>query len=137
MAVICRQLGFKGDYTIIDLPEFSLLQEYYLSNTGYADKIQFGPVFSVEGFWEFFDKLHLGIISRAGGAGGAPGVNPQRIVERSYRQQVAGHDQHGSKRAKHTRHGELHVGNTGSEFPVSSPAACLASRMRRNARFEG
>jgi len=46
MAVICRQLGFEGDYTIIDLPEFSLLQEYYLSNTGYLDKVQFVSEFS-------------------------------------------------------------------------------------------
>lgn len=46
MAVICRQLGFEGDYAIIDLPEFSLLQEYYLSNTGYLDKVQFVSEFS-------------------------------------------------------------------------------------------
>lgn len=33
MALLCRRLGFEGQYTIIDLPEFSLLQKYYLSNT--------------------------------------------------------------------------------------------------------
>lgn len=33
MALLCRRLGFTGRYTIIDLPELSLLQEYYLSNT--------------------------------------------------------------------------------------------------------
>lgn len=33
MALLCRRLGFVGRYTIIDLPELSLLQEYYLSNT--------------------------------------------------------------------------------------------------------
>ena len=33
MALVCRRLGFKGVYTIYDLPEFSLLQQYYLSNT--------------------------------------------------------------------------------------------------------
>jgi len=32
MALICRRLGFTGKYTILDLPEFSLLQQYYLSN---------------------------------------------------------------------------------------------------------
>lgn len=30
MALVCRQAGFKGPYTIYDLPEFSLLQRYYL-----------------------------------------------------------------------------------------------------------
>lgn len=32
MALICSRMGFHGQYTIIDLPEFLLLQEYYLSN---------------------------------------------------------------------------------------------------------
>ncbi len=32
MARIVQQLGFTGQYTIIDLPEYLLLQEYYLSN---------------------------------------------------------------------------------------------------------
>ncbi len=32
MALICNRMGFHGQYTIIDLPEFLLLQEYYLSN---------------------------------------------------------------------------------------------------------
>ena len=34
MALVCRQLGFKGKYTIFDLPEFGLLQQYYLSQCG-------------------------------------------------------------------------------------------------------
>jgi hypothetical protein len=34
MALICRRLGFRGRYIILDLPEFSLLQQYYLSNVG-------------------------------------------------------------------------------------------------------
>lgn len=31
MCLLCRRLGFKGRYIIYDLPEFSLLQRYYLS----------------------------------------------------------------------------------------------------------
>lgn len=34
MALICHRLGFRGRYIILDLPEFSLLQRYYLSNVG-------------------------------------------------------------------------------------------------------
>lgn len=34
MAMIIRRLGFTGRYVIFDLPEFSLLQQYYLSNVG-------------------------------------------------------------------------------------------------------
>lgn len=37
MALIARRLGFKGDYLIMDLPEVSLLQRYYLSNIGMND----------------------------------------------------------------------------------------------------
>jgi hypothetical protein len=40
MVVLCRRLGFKGKYTIIDLPEFSLLQEFYLSNTIGLDNVE-------------------------------------------------------------------------------------------------
>ncbi len=36
LALLVHRLGFKGTYYIIDLPEFSLLQQYYLSNTGEA-----------------------------------------------------------------------------------------------------
>lgn len=31
MCLLCHQLGFSGRYIIYDLPEFSLLQQYYLS----------------------------------------------------------------------------------------------------------
>jgi hypothetical protein len=31
MCLLCHRLGFKGRYVIYDLPEFSLLQEWYLS----------------------------------------------------------------------------------------------------------
>lgn len=34
MARLCRQLGFRGAYAIHDLPEFLLLQRFYLSQTG-------------------------------------------------------------------------------------------------------
>jgi hypothetical protein len=40
MVVLCRRLGFTGRYTIIDLPEFSLLQQFYLGNTGYLDNVE-------------------------------------------------------------------------------------------------
>ena len=36
MAVVARALGFTGEYTIFDLPEFSAIQRYYLSNVGCA-----------------------------------------------------------------------------------------------------
>jgi hypothetical protein len=32
LALVAHRLGFRGKYTIIDLPEFSLLQQYYLSS---------------------------------------------------------------------------------------------------------
>ena len=32
MVLLAYRLGFKGNYHIIDLPEFTLLQKYYLSN---------------------------------------------------------------------------------------------------------
>jgi hypothetical protein len=34
MACIARKLGFTGEYIIYDFPEFSALQDYYLSNVG-------------------------------------------------------------------------------------------------------
>lgn len=34
MRLLCHRLGFKGRYIIYDLPEFSLLQEWYLSQYG-------------------------------------------------------------------------------------------------------
>ncbi len=40
MALICHRLGFRGRYIIYDLPEFSLLQQYYLSNVG-VDGVEF------------------------------------------------------------------------------------------------
>lgn len=33
MALLVHRLGFRGDYQIIDLPEFALLQRWYLTNT--------------------------------------------------------------------------------------------------------
>jgi hypothetical protein len=37
---IIKRLGFKGQYTIIDLPEFHLLQQYYLNSLGIYGFIQ-------------------------------------------------------------------------------------------------
>lgn len=34
MALVCNRLGFKGKYYIYDLPEFSLLQRWYLGECG-------------------------------------------------------------------------------------------------------
>lgn len=34
MALVCNRLGFKGRYCICDLPEFSLLQQWYLEECG-------------------------------------------------------------------------------------------------------
>jgi hypothetical protein len=34
MALICNRLGFKGRYYIYDLPEFALLQQWYLGECG-------------------------------------------------------------------------------------------------------
>lgn len=43
MALLCHRLGFEGKYIIYDLPEFSLLQEYYLSHFGVLDKVSWNP----------------------------------------------------------------------------------------------
>lgn len=43
MALLCHRLGFSGKYVIYDLPEFSLLQEYYLSQFGLLDKVSWNP----------------------------------------------------------------------------------------------
>lgn len=43
MALLCHRLGFEGKYIIYDLPEFSLLQEYYLSQFGILDKVTWNP----------------------------------------------------------------------------------------------
>lgn len=37
MPLLVHRLGFKGNYHIVELREFSLLQQYYLSNTGEVD----------------------------------------------------------------------------------------------------
>ncbi len=43
MALLCKRMGFDGKYVIYDLPEFSLLQEYYLSQFGMLDKVEWNP----------------------------------------------------------------------------------------------
>jgi len=40
MAEIASRLGAKGKYTLIDFPEFSLLQKYYLSNVMLDDDLK-------------------------------------------------------------------------------------------------
>ena len=44
MCVIARRLGFKGMYHIYDLPEFSLLQEYYLTQLGLSKDTYFHKI---------------------------------------------------------------------------------------------
>ncbi len=44
MALLCHRLGFEGKYMIYDLPEFALLQAYYLSQFGLLDKVEWNPV---------------------------------------------------------------------------------------------
>jgi len=58
--IIIRGLGFKGRYVIFDLPEFSLLQQYYLSNVG----IGIGEVELETNIWEGIDcDLLIGLYS--------------------------------------------------------------------------
>jgi hypothetical protein len=39
MARVCNQLGFRGPHVIADLPEFLLLQQFYLSQTGVPNAV--------------------------------------------------------------------------------------------------
>ena len=39
MVTICRRLGFVGDDHIYDLPEFSLVQDYYLHQVGMENRV--------------------------------------------------------------------------------------------------
>lgn len=43
MCLLCRRMGFDGKYVIYDLPEFSLLQEYYLSQFGMLNGVEWNP----------------------------------------------------------------------------------------------
>lgn len=47
MALLCKRMGFEGKYVIYDLPEFSLLQEYYLSQFGMLDKTEWNPTLDI------------------------------------------------------------------------------------------
>lgn len=42
MALLCWRLGFRGNYIIYDLPEFSLLQEWFLSREG-VENVAWNP----------------------------------------------------------------------------------------------
>ena len=44
MLVISRRLGFMGDYHIYDLPEYSLIQEYYLTQLNLLDRVHLRQV---------------------------------------------------------------------------------------------
>lgn len=43
MALLCKRMGFEGRYVIYDLPEFSLLQEYYLGQFGMLNRVEWNP----------------------------------------------------------------------------------------------
>lgn len=43
MALVCNRLGFKGKYYIYDLPEFELLQRWYLEECGIDNVEWIGP----------------------------------------------------------------------------------------------
>lgn len=43
MCLLAHRLGFEGKYIIYDLPEFSLLQEYYLSQFGLLANVTWNP----------------------------------------------------------------------------------------------
>jgi hypothetical protein len=47
MALLCDKMGFFGSYWIVDFPELSLLQEFYLSNAQ-GDFAHFIPVEGIE-----------------------------------------------------------------------------------------
>jgi len=47
MALVVHRMGFTGEYTIIDSPEFSLLQQFYLASAS-VDNVSFGKVDSSE-----------------------------------------------------------------------------------------
>jgi hypothetical protein len=57
MALICHRLGFRGRYIIYDLPEFSLLQQYYLSNVGID-----GVEFSTEIYNFYLDQVEADLL---------------------------------------------------------------------------
>jgi hypothetical protein len=43
MALVCNRLGFRGKYYIYDLPEFALLQKWYLGECGVDNVEWVGP----------------------------------------------------------------------------------------------
>lgn len=61
--LVARRLGFKGKYIIYDLPEFSLLQQWYLSQAG-VDGVEFITELPKENFFhrKYFDLL-IGLYS--------------------------------------------------------------------------
>lgn len=49
MARLCYRLGFRGVYLIHDLPEFLLLQQFYLSNAGITNVVFTNDIEPLEG----------------------------------------------------------------------------------------
>jgi hypothetical protein len=67
MCRLWRNLGFRGDYVILDLPPFSRLQAYYLQLLD----AQGGGGRFMERTWLVTDPADLAQVPRAGGPGGA------------------------------------------------------------------
>ena len=59
MPVVCRRMGFEGQYNIFDFPELVLLQDYYLSNVGMSDGVHSSSVYMGRDFVD----LVIGIYS--------------------------------------------------------------------------
>lgn len=51
MALVCNRLGFKGKYIIYDLPEFALLQQWYLGECGVDNVVWMPGSLSKYGFY--------------------------------------------------------------------------------------
>lgn len=57
IARLCHRLGFKGTYIIFDLPEFSILQKYFLSASGLKATIQYKPTKERKGTVVLLSKI--------------------------------------------------------------------------------
>lgn len=68
MALLCHRLGFEGKYIIYDLPEFSLLQEYYLSQFGLLASVEWNPKRQPKGvdlFMAMYSLSEVPLLERA------------------------------------------------------------------------
>ncbi len=57
MALIINRLGFKGEYIIYDLPEFSLLQQWYLGKQGTENVRWFTDANELKGYCNNYDLM--------------------------------------------------------------------------------